>query len=146
MINTVKIADQVFSLIQEKFPTLEMRIYTDDPQDLSMEILPQPGLSFPVQLKLQNSDDLCLGVGYFWNEWTPCTDEMQVKQYIDAVAGLLSGEHRILEHYQGDKPVKAELQSLGGDGWQTIALKYSLTFPLPWQEKSTKILQNKKAD
>ena len=144
MTDTTRIADHIFSRIQEAFPTLETRIYSEDPRDLCMEILRQDGLLFDVFLKLQNDDELHLRAGYFGSEWIPCTDEIKAKAYVDAVCGLLSGEYRIVEYYQGGKPVKAELQDLGLNGWETLALKYSLTFPLPWQEKSTKILQNKK--
>ncbi|MGE0269384.1 MAG: hypothetical protein AB7S78_13120 [Candidatus Omnitrophota bacterium] len=142
MPDTIKIADYAFSRIQEAFAHLETRIYSDDPADLCMDILRQDGLQFDVKLKLQNEDELSLSAGYFGNEWSPCTDEYRVKEYIRAVSGLLSGEFRIVESYQGDKPVKAELQAYGDTGWNTLYLKYSLTFPMPWLEKTTKILQN----
>lgn len=145
MTDTIRIADYAFTEIQKNFPSLEMRIHSDDPVDLYMDILRQDGLLFDVKLKLQNEDELYLGAGYFGGEWTPCTDEYRVREYIKAVTGLLSGDCRIVEYYQGDKPVKAELQVLKNDGWRTLSLKYSLTFPLPWLEKSVKVLQNTKA-
>ena len=143
MNDTIKIAQNTFEQIQRKFPALKMRIHTDQPVELCMDIPKQNGLNFDVHLNLQNIDQLHLSAGNFWCEWCPCTLKERVEQYIDAVSGLLSGKYRILEHYRGKKAVKAEFQVPENDEWKTIRIRVWLTslLPFPWV-KNDSILQN----
>ena len=90
-----------FEKIRAAFPTLTMSLVFDDPHvDLAMEIPAQPGLAFNLDLNLQ-FDKLHLSASALWVEWFPCTKQERVDDFFEAVAGLLSGRHRILEHWRG---------------------------------------------
>ena len=109
--------------------------------DLAMNIPPQPGLLFDVSLNLQNLDELHLTASALWVEWFPCTKPDRVEQYFEAVSGLLSGRFRILEHWRGKRPVKAELQTPIGTAWKTVTGSSDL-LSVPWPRKRFKIVQN----
>lgn len=106
-----EIALCTFEKIQAAFPALSMKLDLHPAQvDLAMEIPAQSGLPFDVHLNLQNLDELHLSASALWYEWFPCTNPRKVERYLEAVSGLLSGEFRILEHWRGKRPVKAQLQ------------------------------------
>jgi hypothetical protein len=105
-----------------------------------MRIPAQPGLRFDVELNLQNRDELHVSAGALWVEWFPCTHPAEAEAYFDAVAGLLSGRLRILEHRRGTRAVKAELQRPSGSDWETIATWATLS--LPWPRKTFVVVQN----
>ena len=73
----------------------------------------------------------------------PCTKPEKVDRYFEAVSGLLSGEFRILEHWRGRRPVKAELQRPIGGGWESVATWGSVSAIVPWPKKTFKVVQNK---
>jgi hypothetical protein len=105
-----EIALSTFEKLQATFPALSMNLDLHHTHvDVAMDIPVQPGLSFKVHLDLQNLDELHLSASAFWCEWFPCTNPKKVERYIEAVSGLLSGELRILEHWRGKRPVKAQL-------------------------------------
>jgi hypothetical protein len=118
-----------------------VELFLDDPAvDVSMDIPKQDGLDFDVNLNLQNHDELHLSAGKLWVSWFPCTDPERVASYRDSVHGLLSGTYRIVEHYRGTRPVKAQLQRPDGEGWKTISTS-SMLFALPWG-RSKRVIQN----
>jgi len=139
-----EIALSTFEKIQFAFPTLTMSLVFDDPHvDLAMDIPAQSGLPFNVDLNLQNLDELHLSASVFWYEWFPCTNPKKVEKYLEAVSGLLSGEFRILEHWRGKRPVKAQLQRPTRDGWENFATWLDVSAIVFWPRKSYKVVQNK---
>jgi hypothetical protein len=137
-----EIALSAFERIRAAFPALAMKLDLHPKHvDLAMDIPAQPGLSFDILLNLQNLDELCLEASAFWYEWFPCTNPKKVDAYFRAVAGLLSGQFRILEHWRGKRPIKAKLQCPSDGGWQTIAASSHL-LSIPWPKKSLRVVQN----
>jgi hypothetical protein len=111
-----------------------------DNVDLNLDIAQQPGLGFDINLNLQG-DELHLSAGFLWLSWFPCDQPAIAAKYRDAVQGLISGRLRIVEHYRGSRPVKAELQEPVGDGWQTIGTRTGI--PWPFSRRTTiRVLQN----
>ncbi len=139
------IAMEVFQEIRSAFPNLRADLQQDDPHvDLDMDIPPQPGLEFRLNLNLQG-DELHLSVnGVFWVEWFPCTKPEVARAYAEAVKGLLSGQFRIVEFLQGGRPVKTILQRPTGEGWAVVARWSELHLPLPWG-RTQRVLQNRTA-
>jgi hypothetical protein len=116
------IALSTFEKIRATFPALSMKLDLAPAHvELAMDIPAQIGLSFDVDLNLQNRDELHLLASPFWVEWFPCTKPEKVDRYFEAVSGLLSGEFRILEHWRGRRPVKAQLQRPSRGGWVSLA-------------------------
>jgi len=139
-----EIALSTFEKIRAAFPALTMNLVLDDPHvDLAMDIPAQPGLAFKMDLNLQNLDELHLTASAFWVEWFPCTKPEKVDRYFEAVSGLLSGEFRILEHWRGRRPVKAQLQRPIHGGWESVATWGDVSAIVPWPKKTFKIVQNK---
>jgi hypothetical protein len=137
-----EIALSTFEKIQASFPELVMHLDLHPAHvELALDIPAQPGLSFRIDLNLQNVDELHLSASALWVEWFPCTNPKKVAQYFEAVSGLLSGRFRVLEHWRGRRAVKAELQSPCKDGWQTIS-GCSHLLSIPWPQKSFKVVQN----
>ena len=130
--DNLQIARQAVAEIAFRFPTLNMVEKPKDPVELSITLPIQPGLKQQVWLCLQNNDELHFSVGHFWLEWFPCTNPDRVRAYIDAVCGYLSGEYRVLEHYRGNRCVKAELQAPAAADWETIGTTSHLSLPIPW--------------
>ena len=135
---------QLFDALQAQFPNLRMFV---DPADsvveVSVEILTQNGLAFDVHLNLENGDDeLRLAAGEaFWYAWFPSSDPVVRRFYKDAVAGLLSGDHRIVEYRRWGRPVKADLQKPSARGWETIARSRRGLLPVSWGAQR-RVLQN----
>ena len=135
-------AVQLFREVESLFINLKMKLDLEpDNVDVQLDIPQQDGLLFPVSLNLQNSDALHLNVGAFCQEWFPCSDEVVSRQYFAAVAGLLSGENRLVEYHRGKRIVKVQLQRPAGEDWETIATWSRLHLPVPLQAK-TSVLQN----
>ena len=132
----------LFKQIRAAFPHLRMDLKLEHPHvDLELRIPSQPGLTFDVSLNLQG-DELHLSAGSCWLEWFPCTSEQTVAEYRSAVTGLLTGEHRILEHCLGSRPVKSELQRSNGGQWESIGTSTSgLRGLVPWR-RTRRVLQN----
>ncbi len=136
---------KLFEDIKKCYPHLEMKIDVNHPHvDLMMDIPKQGGLSFGVNLNLQNVDELHLSAGHFWLEWFPCTKPEIVAEFKEAAHGVLSGKMRILESYRGQRAVKAELQEPSNGSWKTIGTWSTFSIPFPWQI-TKKELQNKSA-
>jgi len=111
--------------------------------DLEMGIPKQPGLSFDIELNLQD-DELYLGASGFGFEWFPCNYDAHLDEYIDAVTGLIAGHYRIKETLLGKKVIKSRLQVPDGGGWKTIASCSDLHLPL-FRKKTTRVVQNNEA-
>jgi hypothetical protein len=139
-----EIALSTFEKLRATFPALSMNLDLRPTHvDLAMDIPAQPGLSFNVYLNLQNLDELHLAASAFWYEWFPCTNPKKVERYLEAVSGLLSGEFRILEHWRGRRPVKAQLQRPSRGGWENVATWADVSAIVPWPKKTLKVFQNK---
>src|SRR5215471_10552042 len=122
---------KLFEDIRSSFPHLQMDLQLWHRHvEVWMEARRQPGLMFDVNLNLQG-DELHLSAGVFWFEWFPSTNPEVIRKYRDAIDGLLSGKYRILEHYIGPRPVKAQLQEPDGAGWRTIATWCNLRALIP---------------
>ena len=131
-----------FERIRAAFPALVMNLdLNPEHVELALDIPAQPGLSFKIDLNLQNLDELHLSASALWVEWFPCTNPKKVDDYFQAVAGLLSGEFRILEHWRGKRPVKAKLQAPIHGRWKTVA-GWSVLLSIPWPPKRLKVVQN----
>jgi hypothetical protein len=138
-----EIALSTFEKIRAAFPALAMNFdLHPDHMDLAMDIPAQLGLSFHVDLNLQNLDELHLVASSLWVEWFPCTKPNKVDEYLEAVSGLLSGQFRILEHWRGKRVVRAELQRPDDGGWKTMANWLTLSVLIPWPRKTLKVVQN----
>ena len=139
-----EIALSTFENLRGRFPALSMNLDLRPAHvDVAMDIPAQPGLSFEVHLNLQNRDELHLVASAFWCEWFPCSNPRKVERYIEAVSGLLSGEFRILEHWRGRRPVKAQLQRPNGRDWTNVATWGDVSAIVPWPRKALKVVQNK---
>lgn len=129
--------------IQDRFPNLNMELSEDTPHlDINLDISQQPGLSFSVNLSLQNDDELHLCVGKLWMCWFPCTDKENVDDFILTVSGLIEGKHRILETIRGGKVIKGQLQ-LYRDGEWVSKSSGMVAFSLPsFRRKTFNVVQN----
>ncbi|MDH4458240.1 MAG: hypothetical protein QE272_06025 [Nevskia sp.] len=136
-----EIAKAAFAELEARFPSLEMIREPDAPIEVSIHLPVQQGLSQAVWLGLNNNDELHFFVGHFWHEWFPCTEQVKVREYIDAVAGYLSGRYRVVEHYKGTRCIRAELQSPVGSLWKTVGTRSNLWAILPGK-KISKVLRN----
>lgn len=139
--DTLRIAKGAIAEIQRRFPSL--RIVEDQgvPVELSFSVPVQAGVKHKVWLGLQSNDELSFGVGSFQVEWFPCTDPARVKEFVEAVAGYLSGNYRILEYRRGAKCVKAQLQAPEGTTWKTLGTWSNLWALIPGR-KTTSELRN----
>ena len=136
------IAEQVFEDIRAAHATLAMTIARDcGAIELEMVIKAQPGLEFDVTLYLDNEDELGLGAGELWVTWFPCTRPEVVRQYREAVDGLLSGRFRILEYRRWGSVVKAYLQRPHDGSWQNVH-RHVHSWPFTWLCTDVRALQN----
>jgi hypothetical protein len=135
--------EEVVAFLAREFPYLVIEVERGQaPFEASAQIPAQRGLVIPVNLNLQNADELHLNVGDdFWVEWFPCSDDEVFARYCSALRGVLSGEHRIVESRIFGRVVSGDLQQPDGDGWKTIASWSNLgcCVPLP---RRTRIIQN----
>jgi hypothetical protein len=137
-----EIALSTFEKIRVAFPALKMEVDLDPKYvELAIDIRAQPGLSFDIDLNLQNRDELHVEASRLWVEWFPCTNPKKVEEYFEAVSGLLSGQFRILEHWRGKQMVKAELQRPIDNSWENVATCSNL-LAVPWPPKTLKVVQN----
>lgn len=62
----------IFESLQRQFPNLKMKLGRE-PKEVDLELLipAQSGLDFPIELNLQNRDELHLVADVFWCEWFP---------------------------------------------------------------------------
>jgi len=129
--------------IQAAFPALRMRVDSEDRNvDVSVEIPSQAGLDFRVNLNLQNRDELHLSAGdAFWCSWFPSSDSAVVQHYRNAVTGLLSGRHRIVEYRHWRLTIGADLQEPTAGGWKTIAKSRRGLWPVRWGARR-RVVQN----
>ncbi len=136
-----KVARRAFERIRLASPHLSM-IQDESPEhvDMTMLIPAQDGLAFDVELNLQNVDELHLVASEFWGEWFPCGNPNVEDRYVEAVSGLLSGKHRIVERWRADRCVRAKLQSPVDDAWQTIFTYSKLS--LPWPRARSVVVYN----
>lgn len=138
-IDTLHIAKDAFAEIGARFPWLQQIEDREGPVELSVTIPVQPGIKQEIWLCLQNYDELHFSVGHFWLEWFPCTDPKRVSEYMAAVCGFIAGESRIIEHYRGDRCVKAQLQLPDQGEWKTLGTWARLSLPFPWSVTSKEV-------
>lgn len=141
MNSEMQITKTTFETIQHKFPQLNMNLQQHSPTEISLDIPQQDNLKFEINLNLQNEDELHLYVGNFWYQWHPCTNTDRLKQFTDAVIGILLGKYRIHEHYYGKRLFKAELQMPWHADWRTIAVYRTFRIPFPFK-KTYRFIQN----
>ena len=130
--------------IQARFPQLVATEIANHPHLEAMAELPiQQALSLPIQLNLQNGDELHLVASNLWVEWFPCTDSKKAQAFVDAVIGLISGELEIEELFLFGRPVRARLRRREAKG-QCLARWSNLLnlVPLP---KTRRVVSNKSA-
>ncbi len=109
--------------------------------DLNLDIPRQRGLLFDVNLNLQ-IDEVFLEAGAFRGSWFPCGEESVRRLCRQEVAGLLSGDYRIVEFYRGKTATKARMQKPDGATWKTVKTWSLLNVPLPWPRRR-RVLQNR---
>ena len=143
MKDTVEIAREVFGEILSTFPELDSNEHLDD-YIFSVDIPKQDGLDFDLNLNLQNHDELHFSVSNFWCEWFPCTTPEKVAEYKKSVIGFIAGDYRVLEHFRGQRPWKAELQAPDNGSWVTVATRYMISWPVRWK-KTHRVIQNAKS-
>jgi hypothetical protein len=133
---TREMLGSVFQDFRAAFPKLQMDYESDRPDaDVSLKIPRQPGMVCDVALSLKG-EELRFRAGAFQAAWFPASEERIVDLYRMAVYNWMRGEYRVLEHYRGDKVVKAELQCpLDNGDWKTIEA-WSV-FSLPFGGKVT---------
>ena len=120
-------AAAVFTLIDDlraAFPRLDIKVQQDHAEmDLNIDIPRQGGLPFDINLNLQE-DELHLSVGGFWHSYHPCNQPDVLQWFRETVAGLLSGSHRVVNHYRGRRLVAGDLERLEGGEWKTVTEGY----------------------
>jgi hypothetical protein len=132
--------------IQCRFPNLKMELKEDAPYvDINLDIPKQEGLSFSINLNLQNDDELHLQVGKLWMCWFPCTEAENVEDFIQSVVGLIEGKHRILETIKGGKVVKGQLQIYCNGEWESKSSGIATFYFPSLRRKCFNILQNSKS-
>jgi hypothetical protein len=142
MTQACEIAERVFEEIRAAHGALVMNLERDlGVVELELTIEAQAGLNFDVTLNLVG-DELQLGAGEFWATWFPCTSNDVVRQYRDAVDGLLSGRYRILEYRRWGSLAKAYLQRPNGSQWQNVAARYYRCWLFTWWCTDVRALQN----
>ena len=110
--------------LRAAFPCLEIKVQQDHPEvDLNIDIPRQAGLPFDINLNLQE-DELHLSVGGFWRSYHPCDRPDVLQWFRETVAGLLSGSHRIVNHYRGRRLVASDLERLDAGKWKTVTEGY----------------------
>jgi len=118
-------AAAVFALVDDlraAFPHLDIKVQQDHPQvDLNIDIPRLGGIPFDINLNLQE-DELHLSVAGFW--CSPCDRPAVLHWFRETLGGLLSGSHRIVNHYRGRRVVSGDLQRLEAGEWKTITEGY----------------------
>ena len=136
--------NRVVEELRARFPGLRLHVGIEpNPHvDALADIPAQPGMDFGFSFNLQG-DELHLNVGgSFWVEWFPCADAVVTDQFIDALAGIISGRYRIVEYLLGSAVVKAQLQRPRPDGkWEKVATWADLGDFIPWLRKQN-VIQN----
>jgi hypothetical protein len=125
------VALRLVEAIAERHPSLDIAASERSFGELSWILPVQPGIKHEIWLAFSNNDEVHFGVANFWIEYFPCTDPEQGERFVDAVSGFIDGRYRIIEHYRGERCVRADLQRPQGDGWETLATWGRLHWPLP---------------
>jgi hypothetical protein len=134
------VKDNVFSVIKSQNEGIEI-LEQDEPTDLSYLMPIQGGLKYEIWLSLQGYE-LHLSINKnLWCEWYSWDHQDIRESYINAVTGFIKGEYRVIEHYRGNKCVKAALEKPNKDKWEPLASWSVITLPFPWR-KTFKIIQN----
>ena len=118
----LELAIELFRKIKNEFPQFKMDLLFEHKDVESMLDIPvQKGILIPINLNLQNNDELHLQIGnQFWLEWFPCDNPVKVDEFYNAVHGILTGEYRILTFRRWGRTEKSHLQMRNGDQWETI--------------------------
>lgn len=142
----VAVFHDALSSLRTRFPWLVVNEVENHPQvEAFAEIPVQPGLSIPIQINLQNTDELHLVASNLWVEWFPCTDQIKRDRFLQAVAGLVSGDLEIEESFVLGKPATAALKFRGAGGEKKHLARWSnlrVLLPLP---RSRRVVRNESA-
>ena len=108
--------------------------------DLNLDIPRQRGLLFDVNLNLQ-IDEVFLEAGAFRGSWFPCGEESVRRLCRQEVAGLLSGDYRIVESTEARQRRRQECKNPTVPPGRLLRLGV-LNVPLPWPRRR-RVLQNR---
>jgi TATA-box binding protein (TBP) (component of TFIID and TFIIIB) len=135
------IALDAFNKIKSHFANLKIiEELSDNNVDLSFNIPKQQGLDFDINLNLQ-TDELHMSTEFFSGSWFPIKHPEVISLFIDAVKGLITGDYRILQYWNGNKLLKSYLQKPADKDWKTICkANNSITFP--WTNLTELIIRN----
>jgi hypothetical protein len=122
-------AEELFRSFAERHK-FEIRRIEEPQMDLLLEVPSQPGLSFDIQLGLQNYDEINVGVGPFWSYFFPFD---KVKGTVsEALDGLVSGECRIAIHRQWGQVARCVLERRQSGAFRPIYKDYRTVNLLKW--------------
>jgi hypothetical protein len=137
-----RIGAWMFIRLEDAFPALSMRIEPGESDVLIRLSIPaQPGLAFPIELRVLEDDELEIHAGAIELGYVPCTEPDFRERWFEWVSALLAGTLRIRETQRGGKTFQSELQRPTADGWETILATCS-SMP-PRGRKRVRILRNR---
>jgi len=124
-------ARELFSEIRSNVPHLESTVI-DGPEVYALHFPEQNGLQFPVDVYLDNGDELHISIGdLFHCSWFPITQRIKRDAVRDGVIGFMEGEWRLsfqerkLFGWSVGREARFQCQVEGK--WETIG-----TDGLPW--------------
>ena len=136
------IALQIFEEIRAEFPELSAELHSVNAyNEPELRFPQQTNLVFEVVLEL-DGDELHCSAEEFRMCSFPVDDADRTTAFKDAVVGLINGEHRILQHYRGDRVVKSVLQRKTSEEWEPIYTASSLSWSWPWLRKQNRVIKN----
>ena len=129
--------ETILATIRREHPSLRSEVVDDAPVPAARFPV-QPGLAFRIGISVQR-DELHLTAGdHFWVAMFPASKPGVRGQFVDSVAGLMSGQHRVVESYLGGRAVAARLERQDERGdWKTTATwaNFGSVLPFPRRER-----------
>lgn len=105
-------AEELFAAFAARYG-LRYRVDDKAPMEVCWEFPVQQGLSEPIILGLQNSDELNFGVGKFWSYFFPFPKK--VAEFGRILDAWMAGEARVVSRLFGE-----ELQLRDGASWRKV--------------------------